>query len=402
MRRAAVCLVIAAALVAPADAQEAGPRFRADGPDMAAFSRDGKFPTCPARSFLDDRACRANTFSDFGKLHPSRLVRAPAQASPLRRAAREPAIRYDNGGRTLDDYLNAFPVTGLLIAHDDEILVERYQYGRSDKQPLTSFSMAKTIIGLLTGLALERGAMKSLNDTAETYVSELKGTEYGRTPIKSLLLMSSGVQFSEVYSDYTSDIYKLSRLVLGQDPGGAVRALPLFNDRIAPPGKRFSYASSETAVLGLVVARATGRTISDLTAEWLWQPIGAEADATWNVDARGQEVSYAYYNAVLRDWARLGLMLAHRGQWAGRQIVPQKWIADSTTEQPDWVVSRYGYQVWISPTDRNTFYLGGRYGQFVMVNPARRLVVVQTSLDGNELQFRKLNAIAASLANLPK
>src|SRR5205823_11122557 len=106
------------------------------------------------------------------------------------------------------------------VAKGDTILVERYQYARTDKHRLTSFSMAKTITALLIGLALEERAIRSIDDLAEMYVPGLKGTEYGRTPIKALLQMSSGVAFSEVYSDTTSDIWTLSRLTIQQETRG--------------------------------------------------------------------------------------------------------------------------------------------------------------------------------------
>jgi CubicO group peptidase (beta-lactamase class C family) len=404
--RLAGVLAAGISLAASAIAQTSvsGPSFRADGPEMAIWSQNGSFPNCPVLTYLTDKTCRVSAFSDYGRLFPSRPVKAPAQASPLKRAPTELQVEYQFAGstRTIDDYLNTYPVTGLLIARDDTILFERYQYGRTDKQPLTSFSMAKTIVGLLTGFALESGAIKSIDDTAETYVPELTGTEYGRTPIKALLLMSSGVWFSEIYSSPASDIYELARLTLLQDPAGVVGALPRFNDRVAPPGQRFSYSSAESLVLGLVVARATRRTIADLAQELLWQPLGAEADASWNIDAKGQEVTYAYYNAVLRDWARLGLMLAHGGKWAGRQIVPQKWVEQSTTVQSDWPSPTYGYHVWMSQYDRTSFYLSGLRGQFVLVNPALRIVVVQTSLENYNNQTQELTALTLATHQLFK
>ncbi|HSI01814.1 MAG TPA: serine hydrolase, partial [Reyranella sp.] len=361
------------------------------------------YPMCSGLTYIADKGCRVGAFSNFGTLFPSRDIRAPAKASPLRRASKEPSIRYEYEGKsfTLDDYLDRRPVTGLLIARDDTILVERYQYGRNDKHLLTSFSMAKSLIGLLVGLAVERGAIRSIDDTAEAYVPELKGTEYGRTPIRALLQMASGVAFSEIYTDRSSDIYLLARLTLEQDPAGTLEAVKRFNTRRDPPGQRFSYSSAESSVLGLVVARATGRTISDLASELIWQPLGAESGAKWNIDATGQEITYAYYNAVLRDWARLGLMLAHKGTWNGAAVVPEKWLTAATTPQPDWPSPTYGYQIWISPLDPGRFFLSGLRGQFVIVDPRTRTILVQTALDTDDTARAELGALwrgaAASL-----
>src|SRR5262249_1836659 len=152
---------------------------------------------------------------------------------------------------------------GLLIAKGDSILLERYQYGRTDAHRLTSFSMAKTIVGLLIGIAIEEGTIRSINDLAEAYVPGLRGTEFGRTPIKALLQMRSGIFFRGDYADTTSDIYILARLTIEQDPAGSLAAVKRFNWRRAPPGEYFSYSSADTVVLGLVLAGATQRTVSD-------------------------------------------------------------------------------------------------------------------------------------------
>jgi CubicO group peptidase (beta-lactamase class C family) len=338
--------------------------------------------------------------SRYDALFPARTIAAPKQPVQLARAATEPAIRYGFAGLdlTLDDYLDRRPVTGLLIAKDNTILVERYQYGRTDTDRLTSFSMAKSVVALLIGIALKEGAIRSVDDLAETYVPGLKDTEYGRTPIKALLLMASGVAFSEDYGNRSSDIYTLARLTVEQDPAGSLAAVKQFNTRRAAPGARFSYSSAETVVLGLVLAAATKRTVSDYAAEKLWQPLGAEADATWIIDATGQEVTFAYVNAVLRDWARLGLMLANRGNWQGKTVVPEDWLTASAanalpTESP---LAKYGYQIWYS-ADTTRFSLRGLRGQHVFVDPAQKLVLVQTALSSDEGDLMELFALWTAL-----
>ena len=190
------------------------------------------------------------------------------------------------------------------------------------------------MIGLLIGIAVEEGAIRSIDDPAEAYVPGLKDTEFGRTPIKALLQMASGVSFREHYSDANSDIYTLADLTVGQDPGGSLAALKRFNTRVAKPGERFNYSSADSLVLGLVLTGATGRTVADYASEKLWVPLGAEARASWTIDGTGQEVTFAYVNAVLRDWARLELMLAHDGTWQGRRIVSAEWVRASTSVEP--------------------------------------------------------------------
>jgi CubicO group peptidase (beta-lactamase class C family) len=380
--------------------QGAGPRFRADGPNADEFGRKEGYPSCKGLAYVGETRCRVGALSHYDALFPARTIAAPKQPVQLDRAAAEPVIRYGFAGLdlTLDDYLNRHPVTGLLIAKDNTILIERYQYGRTDTDRLTSFSMAKSMVGLLIGIALKEGAIRSLDDPAEAYVPGLRETEYGRTPIKALLLMSSGIAFSEDYANTSSDIYTLARLTLEQDPGGSLAAVKRFNTRRAAPGALFSYSSAETLVLGLVLAAATKRTVSDYAAEKLWQPLGAEADATWIIDATGQEITFAYVNAVLRDWARLGLMLANRGNWFGKTVVPEDWLTASATnaiptESP---LVKYGYQVWYS-ADTKRFSLRGLRGQYVLVDPDLKLVLVQTALSSSEPEFSELFALWTAL-----
>jgi CubicO group peptidase (beta-lactamase class C family) len=377
-------------------AQGAGPRFRPDGPNADEFGRKEGYPSCKGLAYIDETRCRVGALSRYDTLFPARTIAAPKQPVQLARAPNEPVIRFSFGGEnlTLDDYLDRRPVTGFLIAKDDTILVERYQYGRTDTDRLTSFSMAKSVVALLIGIAVKEGAIRSVNDLAEIYVPGLKDTEYGRTPIKALLLMASGVAFSEDYANRSSDIYKLARLTLEQDPAGSIAAVKEFNTRRGAPGARFSYSSAETVVLGLVLAAATKRTLSDYAAEKLWQPLGAEADATWIIDATGQEVAFAYVNAVLRDWARLGLMLANRGNWQGKTVVPEDWLTASAADAlpTDSPLAKYGYQIWYS-ADTRRFALRGLRGQFVFVDPDLKLVLVQTALSGGQPETAELFAL---------
>jgi len=149
-------------------------------------------------------------------------------------------------------------------------------------------------------------------------------------------------------------------------------------------------------VLGLVLARAIGRPVAEYLEQKIWQPIGAEADATWLVDNSGQEATYCCVNAVLRDYARLGLLLAHDGNWRGRQIIPAAWVVNATTahlDQPHlWPgtatdTEGYGYQTWILPGERRMFMLMGGNGQRIYVDPRSTLVMVNTGVSRLGLRY---------------
>ena len=217
---------------------------------------------------------------------------------------------------------------------------------------------------------------------------ELAGTEYGRTSVRHLLQMSSGVRFSEQYTG-TDDVSRLSRDTFLLRGAGGPQAVTPFNERATAPGTKFSYASVETQVLGLVLRGATGRAPAEYLQSRIWQFIGAEADATWLVDRSGQEATYCCLNAVLRDYARLGLLLAHDGNWRGRQVIPAAWVTEATTVRADQPHLRpgtateflgYGYQTWIQPGERRMFSLRGVRGQIIFVDPRSKLVMVNTSV----------------------
>src|SRR5262249_40552640 len=162
---------------------------------------------------------------------------------------------------------------------------------------------------MLVGLALSDGRIRSLDDRAEKYVPELNGSPYGETALRHLLTMSSGVRFREQYTG-DDDVFELARLsLLGQSAGGAATVAP-FRTRERAAGEKFSYASAETQVLGLVLRSATGTPLAEYLSERIWAPMGAEADASWLIDKAGYEVAFMGVNATVRDYARLGLLLA--------------------------------------------------------------------------------------------
>lgn len=377
-----------AALPAASIAAPAEPHFNPAGPDMARYAdAGGQFPPASRRTWWQT-SHSVDGFSRLDQILPANTVRKAETPSIWRRAAAPLAFTYATqltGSRrfTIDEYLARNPATGLLIAQGDTIHVERYQYGRTDAHRLTSFSMAKTVTALLVGLAVADGAIASIDDPAERYVPDLKDSEYGRTAIRHLLTMSSGVRFEEDYSGRDDVSRMVAAMMFPQAPGGPA-AVRQFNQRIAPPGQRWSYASAETQVLGLVLRAAIKRPIADYLSERIWQPIGAESGASWVVDGSGQEATFAYFNAVLRDYARLGMLMANGGKAGERQVIPAEWLREMTrahftsTQTGRWF--GYGFQTWIFPDNDGSFALLGVRGQAIYVDPARRLVMVHTAV----------------------
>ncbi len=200
--------------------------------------------------------------------------------------------------------------------------------------------------------------------------------------------MSSGVAFKEVY-DGKDD---LTRFAILRGSQGSIEALRAFRDREAEQGTRFHYASSETVILAVLLRAVTGTTLSEYLTERLWQPMGAEADATWIRSRDGTEIASGSFNATLRDYGRLGVLLANDGAVGARQVVPKDYLLEATDwhRQPDAFAPRratpyfgYGYQFWSFPGEKRRFALLGVYGQSIFVDPELKLVMVITAVAKN-------------------
>jgi len=366
---------------------QARPVFSDTGPDAASYGIDQGYPARRGGALLPQQFM-VGSYSRYEKVSPVHTSARAATPSLLHRAPAEISLTWRHAGveLTLDDYLRRNPTTGLLIARDDTILFEHYQYGRTDHDRLLSQSMAKTVTAMLIGIALSEGAIRSLDQPASDYVSGLAGTAYGETTLRNLLHMASGVAFTEVY-DGADDNSKLGRQRSAANGPGAVRALAGFNRREAPQGTRFHYASSESQVLGLVLTGAVHMPLAAYLQSRIWQPMGAEADAAWGVDAAGLEVASCCLNAVLRDWARFALLLAYDGMWNGRQIIPRQWVLDATTPAAPFLAPSvtpphlgYGYQLWLQPGAHRQFSLRGVHGQAIFIDPQAHLALVHTAV----------------------
>jgi CubicO group peptidase (beta-lactamase class C family) len=374
------------ALIA-APAWAGGPVFSDTGPDSAAYGAAAGYPV-GTRVAPVPQTFMVGHYSHFGEKYPSRVAAKARTPSVWQRVPEELSLNYTYKGarHDLPDYLSRHPATGLLIARHDTILFEHYQYGRTDRDPFLSQSMAKTIVAMLLGIAVQEGAIRSIDQPAADYVPALAGTEYGKTPIRALLHMASGVAFKEVY-DAPGDNQRLNNMLFTRNNPGPAQAVAMFNTREAPVDTRFHYAGAESEILGLVVTQAVKMPLTEYLERKIWGPMGAEADASWTIDTSGQETAFCCVNAVLRDWARVGMMLANDGAFNGHQIVPRQWVLDATTVQATYQrpgtatpYFGYGYQVWLFPGPRRQFALLGIHGQSIFVDPELKLVLVHTAV----------------------
>jgi CubicO group peptidase (beta-lactamase class C family) len=367
-----IALLLLATL--PVHAQQL-PLFSAEGPDAAAYGAAEHFPI-GSSSTQFDKKYMVGAFSHLDTLYPSHTLAPSTHPWEFHRLPTSPEITYVQAGTrfSLSDYLSRMPVTGLLIAKDDQILYEGYQYARTDRDRFTSQSMAKSIVAMLMGVALSENAIASPADTAAKYVPELKDSAYGGITIRDLLHMSSGMSCQE----QDSDVGTIDTLSLARNCKPA-----------APAGTRFQYSATDSQLLGIILKRAVQMPLAHYLQERIWQNIGTEANAKWVTDASGQELAFCCFNAVLRDYARFARLLAFDGLWNGKQLIPRQWLLDATTvKDSDSQLAPgkpapffgYGYQLWILPGTRRMFALLGSNGQRIFVDPQSKLIMVQTAV----------------------
>ncbi|MFH1004710.1 MAG: serine hydrolase [Bacteroidota bacterium] len=266
-----------------------------------------------------------------------------------------------------------------LIVKDDSIFYEQYWDYYKDTSHTNSFSMAKTLVSILIGIAIDEGKIKSIDQPVSDFLYEFKKENKKKVTIRHLLTMSSGIDFDESYSNpigFTAEAYY----------GNDLHKLIFRYNVTEEPGKYFEYLSGNTQLLGFVLSKATGMSISEYASEKLWKPIEAKHDAFWSLDHKdGDEKAYCCFNSNARDFARIGKLFLDSGRWNGKQIVSEKYVLESiqpapTLEKDDNSKNnRYGYSWWLMPNYKghNIFYARGIMEQYIIIIPDEKIIIVR-------------------------
>lgn len=331
----------------------------------------------------------SNNFRNMDQRFPSKQVSKGDEVFVLERALSNLPETYLYLGETrrVDAFIEDTGTTGLLVSKGNKILFETYYNGYKESDRMICWSVSKSLISALIGIAIEEGHIKDTDDFVTDYVPALKESGYNEVSIKDVLQMSSGIGFNEDYFDTNSDVNRMGALSIGL--GSSLESLIVQLEQERKPGTYNRYASSDTQVLGMVLRAATGVDISAYTQEKLWKPAGMEFDAYWLTDSTGMESAFGGFNASIRDLARFGLLYLNDGYLMNQQIIPKSWIeASLSTDEPhlkpgnnpnsDWILG-YGYQWWIPEGTENDFLAMGIYGQAIYVNPTHEIVIVKTS-----------------------
>lgn len=266
-----------------------------------------------------------------------------------------------------------------IVIQDSAVVFEQYWNQYTDSSYTNSFSMAKSIVSLAVGCAIDDGYIKSVDQPVSDFVPQFSGYNGKQLTIKHLLTMSAGVDFDEAYSSPFSATTKFYY-------GNNLEELTLAMKEVTEPGIRFNYQSGVTQLLALLTEKAIGGNISEYISRKLWTPMGAEENALWCLDRKdGLEKAYCCFNSNARDFARFGQLLLNQGSWNGKQLISQTYLKEATTPAT-WLQSQYndgpnqeyGYQFWhLQHKEMNIPYMRGILGQYIFVIPEKNAVVVR-------------------------
>jgi CubicO group peptidase (beta-lactamase class C family) len=297
----------------------------------------------------------------------------------------------------MKEYMADVRTLCMIVLHDDNIVYEEYFEGSDATTKHISWSVAKSFTSALVGIAVDEGHIDDIMDPVTKYVPALSESGYNDVPIKHILQMSSGIKFNEDYADFNSDINRMGRTLALNTP---IDEFIMTLENEIEPGTVNRYVSMDTQVLGMLLTEATGQSVTSYLEEKIWKPMGAEASAYWSVDSNQLELTFGFLNAVLRDYARFGLLYMHNGRRGDNQIVPETWIASSVvpdaphlipgTDRTDAEGMGYGYQWWIPVDSDGEFLAIGVYNQMIYINTKKNVVIAKNSanhhyLEGNYL-----------------
>lgn len=345
-----------------------------------------------AALYLFDEASIAQNFRSIDALFSRTTVHRAGEVYELKKTewTLPDAFVYQGATFDTDKFISDTMTTGLIVLQEDTIYFEDYYLGNSRESKCISWSVAKSFLSALYGIALDEGKVTSIEDPITRYVPELIGSGYDGVRIKDALQMSSGVMFDEDYADFFSDINRMGRiLALGGSLDDFVASIK--PDR--EPGTYNKYISTDTQALAMILVRVYGKSLSALLEEKLWSKLGMLSDAYYIADTDGMELALGGLNCTLQDYARFGLLYLNEGNWNGQQLVPKDWVRASVTPDAPHLMPGenpasddtwgYAYQWWIPEESDGDYLAVGIYNQFIWVYPKKRIVIAKTSAYAN-------------------
>lgn len=299
--------------------------------------------------------------------------------------------------------LNKYQTAAFLIIKDGKVFSENYYGEYNDRSKTNSFSMAKTVITLLVGIAIDEGHIKSFDQAITDFLPEFNNDPLAKkATLANLSLMNSGYEWDENYYTPFSPTVALYH-------GSNVEQFLLKGSFSAEPGTFWEYSSASTQLLGIALLRAlkkanAANSLSEFLSKKVWQPLQMNDDALWHTDAKGLELVYCCLNTNARNYAKLGLLMLNKGNWDGQQIVPAAFIKRMIQADGQ---AYYGYSTWLSFDQDPAYYIfKGHLGQYIIIVPQHNMVIVRLGQTrSNEEPIRhipELNSYVTTAVSLIK
>jgi CubicO group peptidase (beta-lactamase class C family) len=290
--------------------------------------------------------------------------------------------------RDFKSLLERSGTVAFLVIQDDTLLYEGYFHGYQRESTVTSFSISKSFLSALVGIAIQEGFIANLEEPVTSYAPELleRDARYQDIRLRHLLSMSSGIRYVEDPRPWRSDYFSI---YYAPD----LRAVALSSPIEAAPGRAFRYNNFNPLLIGLVLERATGMHVAEYLQEKIWKPLGMEASGSWSLDslASGFEKMESGLNGRAIDFAKFGRLYLRGGEWNGRQIVPAAWVEEST--RPDALSDPnpyYQYFWWLNPNQPGHFFAHGKLGQYIYIVPEQKLLIVRFGESERGQRFTEL------------
>ena len=293
------------------------------------------------------------------------------------------------------DYASRFNRSAILIARNNEIWHEEYRYKRTNDMRFFGWSMTKSILGLLVGIAFDQKKLESLDDRIDKYVPQLVGHTFGDITIRNLLNMSSGIDICESFCSPNNGFERYGYSQIGYSPRRGIdtdqrRGIMTFKwGRNETQGQKFNYTDVNPVLMAWVLVYAYQMPLHQIAEQNLWQPLGAASDATWLTDSKGFTFAGAGFSATLQDWARVGMLVANEGSANGVQIVSKSWIDETSMHTEKDQASRFnvarpnrGYRnfFWHHTSNGSVLRMAGALSQSILIDKKTKTVLVQTGI----------------------
>ncbi len=287
-----------------------------------------------------------------------------------------------------DSILKKSKTVAFLVVRNDSVLYEWYAENKNETTQFTSFSMAKSYVSALIGIAIEEGKIKSVKEPITNYIKDFRNPGLEKVTIEHLLNMRTGIQYDE---NYFSPIGNVAVSYYGRNLDRHVSKLEINKE----PDQSFEYISVATQMLGMILEEATGNTLSEYCEDKLWHPLGMEFPASWSLDRKkGREKAFCCLNARVKDYAKFGRLFLNDGSWDGVQVISKSWIERSVKKSSSSKDPFYGYQWWHdSSPDKNrnvNFYAQGHLGQYTYMNPNKNSIIIRLGKNYGSVNWVKL------------